>query len=206
MSKPSPALVISIIALFVALSGSAYAAAKINGKNIKQGTVTSKQIKNSSIKKVDLAKDARIAGPKGDAGANGKDGLSVLEGTLPPGKTITGNWSAAATNGAAATQFLYFHVPFPVRIPGLDSTKINFKSTGATTDDEDATCTGASAAQPTAPPGKVCLYAALQSYSVNPLSLVAKSATLPEAGFIIELQIATNQSFSAYGSWAYTAP
>ena len=32
--KPSPALVISIIALFVALGGTSYAAVKLNGKNI----------------------------------------------------------------------------------------------------------------------------------------------------------------------------
>ena len=34
-SRPSPALVISIIALFVALGGTVYAASKINGKTIK---------------------------------------------------------------------------------------------------------------------------------------------------------------------------
>ena len=40
---PSPALVISILALFVALGGTSYAAVKLNGKNIKKGTVSGKR-------------------------------------------------------------------------------------------------------------------------------------------------------------------
>jgi hypothetical protein len=47
--RPSPALAISLLALFVALGGSAYAAAAINGKNIKNGTVTGKKLKNRSV-------------------------------------------------------------------------------------------------------------------------------------------------------------
>lgn len=49
IQRPSPALIISLIALFVALGGTGYAAVKINGKNIKKGTVTAKQLKNKTI-------------------------------------------------------------------------------------------------------------------------------------------------------------
>ena len=58
---PSPAMVIALVALTVALSGTAYAAAKINGKNIKKGTVSSTQIKDKSILGKDI-KDKTITG------------------------------------------------------------------------------------------------------------------------------------------------
>ncbi|MBJ7353424.1 MAG: hypothetical protein JHC98_01235 [Thermoleophilaceae bacterium] len=47
--KPSPALVISIIALVVALGGTSYAAVKINGKAIKKGTISGKALKKNTL-------------------------------------------------------------------------------------------------------------------------------------------------------------
>lgn len=203
---PSPSLVISILALFVALSGSAYAAAKINGKNIKKGTVTSKQIKDRSIKKADLAKDARIAGPTGAAGANGKDGLSIIEGQIPSGKTVTGNFSIATSNGSAGIQSYYTLVSLPARAPvALTPSTVNFDATSAATDDEDASCTGTSAA-PTAPSGKVCIYPSLQSYYNTPNQITASDATIEDTGFVMAVTLDPGESYSGYGSWAYTAP
>ena len=43
--RPSPALVISLIALFVSLGGSGYAALTISGKNIKNESITGKDVK-----------------------------------------------------------------------------------------------------------------------------------------------------------------
>jgi hypothetical protein len=47
--RPSPALVISLIALFASLGGGAYAAVSFNGKNIKSRSITGKKIKKSTI-------------------------------------------------------------------------------------------------------------------------------------------------------------
>jgi hypothetical protein len=55
-SRLSYANVMATIALFLALSGSSYAALKISGKQIKKGTVTSKQIKDHSVRGRDLAR------------------------------------------------------------------------------------------------------------------------------------------------------
>lgn len=73
---PSPSMVVALIALTVALSGTAYAAATINGKNIKKGTVTSKQIKNGTIVKADLNKKLSVTGPQGPQGPQGVKGDS----------------------------------------------------------------------------------------------------------------------------------
>jgi hypothetical protein len=52
----SYANVMASIALFIALTGTSYAAAKISGKQIKNNTVTSQDIKNRTIRGTDLAK------------------------------------------------------------------------------------------------------------------------------------------------------
>lgn len=55
---PSPSMVVAIIALVVALSGSAYAAVTINGKNIKKGTITAKQVKDKSLTGTDIKNES----------------------------------------------------------------------------------------------------------------------------------------------------
>lgn len=203
---PSPSLVISVLALFVALSGSAYAAAKINGKNIKKGTVTGKQIKNGTITRSDLSKKLSVAGPTGASGKDGKDGVSILDDTLPSGKTITGHWSVAEGNGAPAQQTYYTTIDFPVKAPvALDDAHVNFKSNAASTTDADPACSGTTV-DPTAPPGKVCLYNSVQGYYNAPPLLTAGKASLADKGFLITLAVKSGESYSAYGSWAYTAP
>lgn len=55
MKKPSPALIVSSAALLVALGGTSYAAASINGKNIVNSTVTGQKVKNQSLTGKDIA-------------------------------------------------------------------------------------------------------------------------------------------------------
>jgi hypothetical protein len=47
--RPSPALVVATVALFVAFSGTATAALVLTGRNIKDGTITAKEVKNSTL-------------------------------------------------------------------------------------------------------------------------------------------------------------
>jgi hypothetical protein len=48
-TRPSPALVISMIALFVALGGTGYAATQLNGKSLKNNSVPGKKLKNKTV-------------------------------------------------------------------------------------------------------------------------------------------------------------
>src|SRR3954453_12657479 len=86
-SRPSPALVISIVALLMAMGGTGYAAFKlprnsVGSAQIKKNAVTSAKVKNGSLKPPDFARGAFPAGgqgPKGDtgpAGANGANGAN----------------------------------------------------------------------------------------------------------------------------------
>jgi hypothetical protein len=54
---PSPAMVVAVIALAVALGGSAYAAIVVTGKNIRNGTITGADLKNRSLEGTKIAKD-----------------------------------------------------------------------------------------------------------------------------------------------------
>jgi hypothetical protein len=49
-------MLVALLALFIALGGPAYAERIINGSKIKRGTVTSKQLKNRSVKQRDLTR------------------------------------------------------------------------------------------------------------------------------------------------------
>ena len=54
LRRPSPALVISLIALFVALGGTSYAAIKIGARNLKTGSVGTRAVKNATLSGRDL--------------------------------------------------------------------------------------------------------------------------------------------------------
>jgi hypothetical protein len=72
-------MVVAIVALIVALGGSAYAAVKLNGKNIKNGTITGNKLKNKTIttKKLSGSTVAALKGQKGDAGTPGTPGTAL---------------------------------------------------------------------------------------------------------------------------------
>jgi hypothetical protein len=54
--RPSPAMVVALIALFVALGGPAQARKLLDGKELRKGSVTGRAIKDGSIAKADLSK------------------------------------------------------------------------------------------------------------------------------------------------------
>lgn len=87
--RPSPAFVISCIALTVALGGTSFAAAVAIPRNsvgtpqLKNSAVTSAKVQNRSLLRVDFANGqlpAGPAGPQGPAGATGPAGPAGLSG------------------------------------------------------------------------------------------------------------------------------
>ena len=94
--RPSAAMVVSLIALFMALGGTSYAALKLP-----KNSVGSAQVINGSLQKADLAKTTAAA-LKGNAGPQGAQGTSGPQGAVgaagPAG--ATGTAGAAGPAGA----------------------------------------------------------------------------------------------------------
>jgi len=97
--RPSPALVIALLALFVALGGPAQARRLIDGKEIRKGTVRSRQVKDHSLSTRDLSRAAvrslRRTPDRSVTAAKLADG-AVTAGKLAPG-SVTG---AAVADGS----------------------------------------------------------------------------------------------------------
>jgi hypothetical protein len=96
----SPATVISVAALFLALNGASLAGAAVNlitGAAIKNGTVTGKDIKDASIAATDLTRRTRAAlrgrrGNAGPAGPAGRDGSNASLTGVAAGGDLSGTF------------------------------------------------------------------------------------------------------------------
>jgi hypothetical protein len=218
---PSPAMAVAILALVVALSGTAVAAVIISspsqlaknvvtGKKIKKNAVTSKKVKDHSLLGKDFKSGQLPAGAKGD---KGDAGTSVFNSSIPSGQTVKGVWGGSYATPTANTYFYAPRIGFPVPAPaGLTDAQVSFPvgTAHVAPGDLDATCTG-SADVPTAPAGKVCVYVDAQSASVTSLiagQLDGENTEQSKLGFGVGVTAtgAPDESTSARGTWAYTAP
>jgi hypothetical protein len=73
---PSPAALIALVALFVALGGPAEAAKLIKGKDIKRNAIRSKHVKNGSLRLSDLSQGATLALTATPANSIGSDRIA----------------------------------------------------------------------------------------------------------------------------------
>jgi Collagen triple helix repeat (20 copies) len=90
LQRPSPALVVSVIALSVALGGTGYAAIvlpanSVGARQIKGDAVTGAKVKNRSLLAADFKANQLPAGRAGADGANGASGAPGVPGV--PGAT-----------------------------------------------------------------------------------------------------------------------
>lgn len=237
--RPSPALVVAIVALFVAGGGTAMAIQQI----------TSAEIKNRTIKLKDLSPKARSAlqgatgpqgprgprgpaGPKGDKGEKGDKGdkgekgdtgpqgpSGLSGGSIPSGITVTGAWGGRYVNALAGNQTNSYLLPYSFPLPAPDALTDGQVNFGATTPgpvgDADSQCTG-SAANPTAPPGKVCIYVnngTRDNSTLTGFKLTAAGGSTNADRYGFEVRVVNSSpggtnggTLRAEGTWAYTAP
>ena len=220
---PSPATVMSAIALFVSLGGVGYAAARIGSAQIKDNSVASKDIKNRTIGSKDIsgstvaalkgqtgAQGSRgapgLTGPKGDEGDQGVPG--PVTGVLPSGVTERGAFVARDTSGTESQidTAISFGLSLSAAVPA-------FYVDGAPT----AACPG-SATNPTAAPGNLCLYKTVASniWLTNPVPNLApgfvdpattvSTVTARPYGVLLRVKQMSPGDFYLYGTWAVTAP
>src|SRR4051794_39195870 len=100
--RPSAALIVALLALFVALGGPAQAANLINGKLLKRGSVTGKAVKDRSLGVRDLSKSSVRKLRTTPAGSVTE--AKIANGAITPGKLAPGavGSSAIAAGGVSS--------------------------------------------------------------------------------------------------------
>jgi hypothetical protein len=101
-SRLTYANVMATVAVFIALGGVSWAAVRITGRQVVNGSLTGKDVRNGTLGRPDLGfrvKDGGI-GPQGPAGPRGIPGTAAAKGDPgppgPPGQTgATGTFSTA---------------------------------------------------------------------------------------------------------------
>lgn len=217
--RPSSSMLVAVLALVFATTGSAVAASLI----------TSKQIKNGTIQLVDISKKAKTAltglpgpagpagpaggatGPAGPAGAAGAAGAKGDKGDtgrsaltpLQTGESEVGGWDFDSQAPASTGDFGGW-VPFAIPAPtALDNAHVLVAGSIA-----GAGCTGTVAA-PTAPAGDVCIYVGQSSTNAATVAGSEPNGVTEEAvkrGFRVLITVNNTGDVYSQGSWAYTAP
>ena len=205
--------VISIVALVAALGGGAYAAqAGLSGKQKKEVEKIAKKFSGQpgSIGAPGPKGDPGIAGPQGasgDAGSAGQQGIpgerggegpaGPTETVLPPGGTLTGNWSFNGKGVASEFVTISFGLRDPVR------PQVIWVYEG----ESDPSCPGTTS-EPEALPGKLCIYGKNVANAGNGVNHAPETAgyTADEtAGLVMLFPIVAGEEGYGYGSWAVTA-
>ena len=224
---PSPAMLIALVALIIALGGTSYAAISlpknsVGTKQIRKGAVTKSKIRGNAItsSKVKnrslLAKDFKAgqlpAGPKGDKGEAGASALHPV----PSHQTIRGAVGADlhAFDSTASDFGVDVTLPMPARNALSDADVFvnvaGWQNAGGqtqpTTTDTSAGCTG-TPASPTAPAGKVCIYVsgADHAFNLSGYSVLAGTGASPY-GFKLKWDASQAGDTFVDATWAYTAP
>jgi hypothetical protein len=205
---PSPAFVISLIALFVALGGTSLAATNVIATRHLDAIADTRLVKKLAptlnVKRAKLAQTAAHAFAADQAGSadsatnaadlGGQPASFYAPRTLPSGQSETGEWliETASTGGAAEA------ITFPTPLASvLDSSHVIYLSSPT-----GAHCPGVGSADP----GYLCVYTSA-SAGVT-FQNIAGHDDLPGAdayGFQIEF-LATPSGGSASGAWTVTAP
>ena len=183
---PSPSMVIALIALFVALGGTSYAAItslpanSVGTTQLKNGAVSTAKLKSSVLK-----------------------GYLKYGGTLPSGKTETGVWGYSNNSGGgggSGRAYASFPIPLSAGLP--DAAHTIYVSGASATH-----CSAAGHAGP----GYLCVY---QGYNDNANTPNAGNIFNPETGpsgtsvrgWAIYLSASGAGSWTIGGSYAVTAP
>lgn len=106
--RPSPSMVVALLALIVALAGTAYAAVSlpknsVGAKQIKKNAVSGAKVDNGSLSVDDFASDQIPQGPKGDPGTPGTDGVTQVIVRRRPGDVTIANPAGSSVDLISTT-------------------------------------------------------------------------------------------------------
>jgi hypothetical protein len=223
-AKMSPAMVVALFALVLAIAGGALAdpvatvSRLLTGKQVKNNSLTSADIRNKSLRLIDFRSAERRKlvgaqgptgpiGPIGPAGAKGEPGVAgSFAGALESGKTLRGTFGVATSGGCTPD----------VECIGIEGITFGSALNSAPTvhvklvsDQAPAGCPG-SADDPQAQPGQLCIYEGAQENRdvlalTNPVGGVDGTASRFGVDVFTRPTDTTERAISE-GTWAVTAP
>jgi hypothetical protein len=118
--RPSPAMIVALLALFVALGGSSYAAVKISARDIKRGAVGTRAIANESVRSADIH-NATVSGA--DVADNSLTNADIDNTNLSAQTAESANTATRATTATSAnTATNATNADNADKLDGLDST------------------------------------------------------------------------------------
>ena len=214
VARQSPALIVAMLALLVALTGTAVAttSALIGSAQIRNNSITGLDVKNRSLRPIDFRGSVRgsrglrgLTGPQGSQGAQGVQGPAgpFPDGDMPGGKTVRGTYALGA-KGATVNSWTQISFGFTMATAPVGHMILS----GAA---PNASCPG-TVANPQAAPGHLCVYEAVRTNMsdgfpvvFDPSSPSDSSPTRWGAGIWGQSGAGTSESWS-YGTWAATSP
>jgi hypothetical protein len=151
---------------------------------------------------------AGVAGAKGATGATGVSGFTE---TLPKGKTETGTWgdtlSGIPRTGTPEEVWVPISFPIPLAAGSEEAFFLNEEATASAAG--TGGCTG-SVENPTAPPGKLCVYTAAENnknIKADPFFVFNGVFGYQPSGTVLRFFVtAEPANFQMNGAWAVTAP
>jgi hypothetical protein len=209
---PSPAMLIALVALIIALGGTSYAAISlpknsvgtkqirkraVTKSKIRPNAITSSKVKNRSLLAKDFKAGQLPAGPKGDKGDKGDAGRSALS-SLQSGDVESGAFGLEEAGAAGNLHGAL--VSFPIALPAaISGTNVHF-ITGVS----GANCPGAGQADP----GHLCFYRTYESgvtgsptfFQLNGLT----SGASPN-GTLLQFSQTAGTTAVVLGTWTYHA-
>jgi hypothetical protein len=216
VGRQSPALIVAMLALFVALTGTAVAttSALIGSAQIRNNSITGLDVKNRSLRPIDFRGSVR--GPRGLRGLTGATGAPGAKGdkgdkgdtgppgpfpqtNLPSGTTIRGNYG---TGGFANTTVHFYFADIAYGFQMSAPLAVHWIAEAGA---PPAECPG-TVDNPQAAAGHLCIYER-NNANVGSRDLAAGGSTRWGASPFIRSGTGSADSSSwSHGTWAATAP
>ncbi len=189
-----------VLGLVVATAGTATAARLITGKQIKDGSISKKDL--SKAVRAELTAPGHpgaqgIPGVKGDPGAKGDSGTPGRSALTPlqTGESVTGGYYITMFAGGGGA-WVPSAIPFPAPPKDIVVREVQ--------DGPKTHCPGDVAA-PRADPGYVCVFEKSTTASLASSDLFQGTYDA-DAGRTYGFALYTTSAGTTYGVWAYTAP
>lgn len=223
--RQSPAVIVAMLALFVALTGTAVAttSAVITGKQIKNNSITGADVRNKSLTPKDFRGSVRgprglrgLAGPTGATGAQGAQGAQGPQGGQGPqgppgpfpdplqvGQTLRGSY-IVYDNDVVAGSLVTTNIMFGFTLPARPA--VRYIAVGATAPPQ---CPG-TVLNPQAQAGYLCIYERLALNASPGVTFVYDPTTndfnaASRFGAVIVGSAIAGGSLELDGSWAVTS-